>query len=140
MRFFDKVECQMCFFFDPELEREVMPQLPGLVTGRWCPIFVDVNVRGIDKATGMAESRRISASRTTRRWLSATAATMAMLRAAGVGVAMGNACDEALGAADHDGVGRRRRHPVRIGEVWSDIMSAFRSRCDKPRGQFKKRL
>ena len=100
---FDMVECcQMCFFFDPELEREVMPQLPGLVTGRWCPIFVDVNVRGVDKATGMAEfAAHFGFAHDETMAFGDGGNDVAMLRAAGVGVAMGNACDEALGAADY---------------------------------------
>lgn len=100
---FDQVECcQMCFFFEPELEREVMPQLPGLVTGRWCPIFVDVNVRGIDKATGLAEfASHFGFAHDETMAFGDGGNDVAMLRAAGVGVAMGNACDEALNAADY---------------------------------------
>lgn len=73
---FDRGDCcQMCFYFDPELEKRVMAELPSLVASRWCPIFADVNVRGVDKATAWPSSPRISALRTARRWLSATAAT-----------------------------------------------------------------
>ena len=50
---FDRSECcQMCFYLDTEAERRVMAQLPGLAASRWCPIFADINVAGIDKATG----------------------------------------------------------------------------------------
>ena len=51
---FERSECcQMCFYLDTEAERRVMAQLPGLAASRWCPIFADINVAGIDKATGM---------------------------------------------------------------------------------------
>lgn len=53
-RLFDRGDCcQMCFYCTPEQERRVMAELPSLVSSRWCPLFVDVNVRGVDKATGM---------------------------------------------------------------------------------------
>ncbi|WP_295940493.1 Cof-type HAD-IIB family hydrolase [uncultured Alistipes sp.] len=118
-KLYDNCECcQMCFFFDTETERRVMPQLPGLVSSRWSPIFVDVNVRGVNKATGMqAFLAHYGLS------LAAAAAfgdggnDTAMLRAAGVGIAMGNACDDALNAADYitssvddDGIARALKH------------------------------
>lgn len=116
---FDRTTCcQICFYLDPELEQQVMARLPGLAASRWCPLFVDVNVRGIDKATGMTE--------VAGHFGLAPCETMAfgdggndapMLRAAGIGVAMGNACDEALAAADYttasvddDGILRALEH------------------------------
>lgn len=116
---FDRGDCcQMCFYFDPELEKRVMAELPSLVASRWCPIFADVNVRGVDKATGMAEFAA--------RFGFANGETMAFGRrrqrrgdAAGRrrGRAMGNACDEALAAADYvtasvddDGIRRALEH------------------------------
>lgn len=118
-RLFDRGDCcQMCFYVDPELEKRVMARLPSMVATRWCPIFTDVNLRGIDKATGMAEFAE--------RFGLGAAETMAfgdggndvpMLRAAGIGVAMGGACDEALRAADwvtatvdDDGIRRALEH------------------------------
>ena len=50
--------CQMCFYLDAETERRVMPELPSLAANRWCPIFTDINVRGVDKATGMLSFAR----------------------------------------------------------------------------------
>ena len=116
---FDRGDCcQMCFYFDPELEKRVMAELPSLVASRWCPIFADVNVRGVDKATGMAEFAA--------HFGFANGETMAfgdggndveMIRHAGVGVALGNAVDAAKRAADYvtatvddDGVLRALQH------------------------------
>ena len=116
---FGRVECcQLCFYFDAETQRRVMAELPTLVASRWCPIFADVNVAGIDKATGMEEFMRsygFSAAEVAA--FGDGGNDVAMLRAAGVGVAMGNACDEALNAADYvtatvdeDGIARALGH------------------------------
>lgn len=100
---FDRSECcQMCFYFEQELEQRVMGRLPSLVASRWCPIFADVNVRGIDKATGMARFAVYFGLASDETMAFGDGGNdVAMLRAAGVGVAMGNACDEALRAADY---------------------------------------
>lgn len=100
---YDNCECcQMCFFFDPETERAVMPQVPSLVASRWCPIFADINVRGIDKATGLAEFGSCFGFAPDETMAFGDGGNdAAMLRAAGIGVAMGNACGEALDAADY---------------------------------------
>lgn len=94
--------CQMCFFFDPETERRVMPELPELVAARWCPVFADINVRGVDKATGMAEfAARFDFGVDETMAFGDGGNDVAMLRRAEIGVAMGNACAEALAAADY---------------------------------------
>lgn len=94
--------CQMCFYLDEELERRVMVELPRLAASRWSPWFADINVRGIDKAAGMvafADSFGFDAAETMAFGDGGNDA--AMLRAAGIGIAMGNACDEALAAGDY---------------------------------------
>ena len=99
---FDRGDCcQMCFYFDPELEKRA-----------------DVNVRGVDKATGMAEfAARFGFANGETMAFGDGGNDVAMLRAAGAGVAMGNACDEALAAADYvtasvddDGIRRALEH------------------------------
>ena len=103
---------------DPELETRVMAELPSLVASRWCPIFADVNVRGVDKATGMAEfAAHFGFANGETMAFGDGGNDVAMLRAAGAGVAMGNACDEALAAADYvtasvddDGIRRALEH------------------------------
>ena len=116
---FDRSECcQMCFYLDTEAERRVMAQLPGLAASRWCPIFADINVAGIDKATGMREFMSAYGYRASEVAAFGDGGNdVAMLRAAGAGVAMGNACDEALAAADYvtasvddDGIRRALEH------------------------------
>ena len=116
---FDRSECcQMCFYLDTEAERRVMAQLPGLAASRWCPIFADINVAGIDKATGMREFMSAYGYRAAEVAAFGDGGNdVAMLSAAGVGVAMGNACEEALHAADYvtapvdeDGIARALGH------------------------------
>lgn len=94
--------CQMCFYVDPELERRVLDELPGLIASRWCPIFSDINVRGVDKATGMASFMADHGFLESEVMAFGDGGNdVSMLRAAGVGVAMGNACEQALAAADY---------------------------------------
>ena len=101
-RLFDRGDCcQMCFYCTPEQERRVMAELPSLVSSRWCPLFVDVNVRGVDKATGMlAFASDCGVPAGALMAIGDGGNDVPMLRAAGVGVAMGNGCGEALAAAD----------------------------------------
>lgn len=113
-----EVCCQMCFYLDPALERQVMGALPALAASRWCPLFVDVNCRGIDKAVGLKEvAGHFGLAPGETMAFGDGGNDAAMLRAAGIGVAMGNACDEALAAADYtttsvddDGILRALEH------------------------------
>lgn len=118
-RLFERGDCcQMCFYIDPELEKRVMASLPMLSASRWCPIFADVNLRGIDKATGVAEfASAFGFDRPQIMTFGDGGNDVPMLRAAGIGVAMGNACQEALEAADwvtssvdDDGIRRALEH------------------------------
>lgn len=118
-RLFDRGDCcQMCFYVDPERERRVMAQLPSLAASRWCPIFADINLRGIDKATGVAEFAERFGFRLDETMAFGDGGNdVPMLRKAGIGVAMGGACDEALQAADwvtatvdDDGIRRALEH------------------------------
>lgn len=110
--------CQMCFYLDASLERRVMAELPQLVSSRWCPIFVDVNLAGVDKAVGLREMAAHFAMTPAETMAFGDGGNdAAMLRAAGIGVAMGNACEEALAAADYtttsvddDGILRALEH------------------------------
>lgn len=121
---FDRSECcQMCFYFDVQTERRVMGELPSLTASRWCPVFADINVRGVDKATGMrAFLASCGLSETEAAAFGDGGNDVAMLRTAGVGIAMGNACREALDAADYvtasvddDGIRKALEHFGVIG-------------------------
>lgn len=111
---FDRVDCcQMCFFFDEGQQQRVMPAFPGLTATRWCPLFADINVQGVDKASGMAEfAARFGFAADETMAFGDGGNDIAMLRAAGVGVALGNARDEVKHAADYVTTGVDR-HGIR---------------------------
>lgn len=99
---FGKKECcQLCFYFDDETERKVMPLLPTLSSSRWHPLFADINVAGTSKAAGLSlfadyykiEPLEIMAC-------GDGGNDIPMLKAAGIGVAMGNASEQVKSVAD----------------------------------------
>lgn len=110
--------CQMCFYLDPALERRVMAQLPALAANRWSPLFADINLRGVDKASGVAEMTRVLGFAMEEAMAFGDGGNdVAMLRAVGIGVAMGNAAEEIRAAADwvtasvdDDGIRRALEH------------------------------
>ena len=109
---------QVCPYISHELEQEILPQLPECVGSRWTELFMDVNMRGIDKS--------IAARKVMEYYGFTMDESMAfgdggndlpMVRDAAVGVAMGNACDELKAVADYitssvdeDGVSRALEH------------------------------
>lgn len=113
----------MCLFLSPAVEEEVMAQLPDLEAARWCPLFVDANLRGVNKAAGLrAFADRFGFAAEETMAFGDGGNDAAMLRAAGIGVAMGNACGEARATADwitssvdDDGIRRALEHFGVIG-------------------------
>lgn len=109
---------QLCFYLDYETEQKVMAQLPGLASSRWCDVFADVNVAGVDKAVGVhsfVKHLGIDISETMA--FGDGGNDIPMLRAAGIGVAMGNASDNVKKHADYvtasvdeDGLYKAFRH------------------------------
>lgn len=100
--FKEGVSSQLCFFFDKDVESEVMNRLPGLTATRWCDVFVDINAEGVNKAAGIrsfVDYLGIDISETMA--LGDGGNDIPMLRAAGIGVAMGNASDEVKSHADY---------------------------------------
>lgn len=103
---------QLCLFADNQTEIEIISQLPLLSSSRWCDVFADINVAGVDKGTGLCEMVNFYGLNP-----SCTVAfgdggnDIPMLRRAGIGVAMGNACDNVkdhadfiTGTVDDDGI------------------------------------
>lgn len=105
-------------FCNAEQERDLLPRLPDCISTRWHPAFIDITERHSDKGTGLEEIAAklgISAAETIAFGDGGNDASM--LRAAGVGVALGGAFDEAKKASDYvtstveeDGVARALEH------------------------------
>lgn len=92
---FDQKECcQLCFYIDDEVERKVMPFLPNLSLSRWHPLFADVNLAGISKATGLSAFADYYGIEVAEIMACGDGGNdIPMLKAAGIGVAMGNASE-----------------------------------------------
>ncbi|HCD76911.1 MAG TPA: Cof-type HAD-IIB family hydrolase [Prevotella sp.] len=93
---------QLTPFFSATHERELMPLLSGCVSGRWHPAFTDITSRAADKGKGleaMADFLGISIDETMA--FGDGGNDVAILRRAGIGVAMGNGGEPAKTVADY---------------------------------------
>ncbi len=114
---------QLCFYTDAERGREALRDIPELVASRWHPEFADVNLRSVNKGTGIeAFMRHWGLQRDEVMAFGDGGNDVAMLATAGVGVAMGGACDEAKAVADfvadtveNDGIAKALRRYGVIG-------------------------
>ncbi len=93
---------QVCPYIGKELEQKILPQLPECVGSRWTELFMDVNMRGIDKS--------IAARKVMEYYGFTMEESMAfgdggndvsLVRDVALGVAMGNACDALKEVADY---------------------------------------
>ncbi|MED9899909.1 MAG: HAD family hydrolase [Bacteroidales bacterium] len=93
---------QLAVYFNEDLQNKLMPELPGLIASRWMPIFADISVRGVTKASGIsafAKEMGISIEETIS--FGDGGNDIPMIEAAGLGIAMGNASDDVKAAADY---------------------------------------
>lgn len=93
---------QLTAFFDSDYERLMMTRIPGCVSGRWHPAFTDITARGADKGEGlllMATREGIDPKYTMA--FGDGGNDTSMIRAAGIGVAMGNAIEALKKEADY---------------------------------------
>ena len=75
-----------------------MPLLPNLSLSRWHPLFADVNLAGISKATGLSAFADYYGIEMAE--IMACGDDIPMLKVAGIGVAMGNASETVKASAD----------------------------------------
>ena len=109
---------QLTAFFDSDYERLMMTRIPGCISGRWHPAFTDITARGADKGEGlllMATREGIDPKYTMA--FGDGGNDTSMIRAAGIGVAMGNAiealkkeADYVTTSVDDDGILNALRH------------------------------
>ena len=105
-------------FFDIAHEQELMPRLPGCISGRWHPAFTDITARGTDKGSALHKMARhlgIDMSHTVA--FGDGGNDLTMIREAGIGIAMGNANEQLKAQANHittsvddDGILQAFRH------------------------------
>lgn len=103
---------------DTEAERIIMPRMKHCVSARWYPDFADITVRGADKGSAlqaMAAHLGISMAETIA--FGDGGNDKSIIKAAGTGVAMGNANDDVKAVADYvttdvddDGIAKALRH------------------------------
>ncbi|WP_080902851.1 Cof-type HAD-IIB family hydrolase [Parabacteroides sp. Marseille-P3160] len=98
----DKEIYQLVAFFTPEEESEVMKALPHCTAARWHPTFADVVTTGVDKGLGIDKiAARFGFTVEETMAFGDGGNDIAMLRHAGIGVAMGNALDHVKKEADY---------------------------------------
>lgn len=93
---------QLTPFFSKEYEIGMMERIPGCTSGRWHPAFTDVTAKGADKGEGilaMAEYFGLAPAYTMA--FGDGGNDISMIKAAGIGVAMGNALESLKHEADY---------------------------------------
>ena len=109
---------QLTPFFSEEYEREMMQRIPSCTSGRWHPAFTDITAKGADKGEGvriLAAYLGLDIQNTIA--FGDGGNDTSMIKAAGIGIAMGNALESLKQEAnyitttvDDDGVLNALRH------------------------------
>lgn len=93
---------QMCPYISPEVESEIMEQLPECVQSRWIDLFMDINLKGIDKSVGARKVMEYYGLTMQEAMAFGDGGNdLPLIRDVAVGVAMGNACEELKAEADY---------------------------------------
>ncbi len=109
---------QLTPFFLEEYERDLMQRIPGCTSGRWHPAFTDITAKGADKGEGiLALAAHLGLDPQYTMTFGDGGNDTSMIKAAGIGVAMGNALESLKAEADYtttsvddDGVLNALRH------------------------------
>lgn len=114
----DQGVLQITPFITEEEEPHILPRMEGCTSSRWYPAFCDVTASSADKANGIraiADYMGVDISQTMA--FGDGGNDLSMLKAAGTGVAMGNAIDAVKQEADYvttsvddDGIANALRH------------------------------
>ena len=93
---------QLSAFLPPEKEAEFLRRCPGCLTVRWADDFCDILPEGGGKPNGLRQTlAHLGLTREQCIAFGDGGNDVTMLEYAGIGVAMGNACEEAKAAADY---------------------------------------
>ena len=93
---------QLSAFLPEENEPEFLRSCPGCIAVRWSPDFCDILPVGGGKPNGLAHTlAHLGSTREQSIAFGDGGNDVTMLEYAGIGVAMGNACDAAKAAADY---------------------------------------
>ena len=109
---------QLTPFFPEEYERSMMERIPDCTSGRWHPAFTDITAKGADKGEGiLAMAAHMGLDPRQTMAFGDGGNDVSMIRAAGIGVAMGNAlellkreADYITASVDEDGVLKALQH------------------------------
>lgn len=93
---------QLTPFIDADHEARLMHRMPHCVSGRWHPAFTDITSRKADKGNGLkAMAAHLGMDISETMAFGDGGNDIAIIRAAGIGVAMGNAGDDVKAIADY---------------------------------------
>ena len=93
---------QVCPYISHELEQEILPQLPECVGSRWTELFMDVNMRGIDKSIAARKVMEYYGFTMDESMAFGDGGNdVSLVKDVALGVAMGNACDSLKEVADY---------------------------------------
>ena len=93
---------QLSPFITESQEHEILPSLEAIESGRWHPDFTDLTAKGVSKAKGLREIARYRGLDISETMAFGDGGNdLPIIRAAGIGVAMGNAGDAVKEAADY---------------------------------------
>lgn len=109
---------QLTPFFSEAYEYELMKRIPSCTSGRWHPAFTDITAKGADKGEGIgAMAAHLGLDFRYTIAFGDGGNDSSMIKAAGIGVAMGNALESLKAEADYtttsvdnDGVLNALRH------------------------------
>lgn len=93
---------QLTAFFTADYEQGLMPRIPGCISGRWHPAFTDITAQDADKGKGiLAMAAHLGLDPHCTMAFGDGGNDTSMIKAAGIGVAMGNALDSLKQEADY---------------------------------------
>ena len=109
---------QLTPFFPEAYEQDLMQRIPSCTSGRWHPAFTDVTAKGADKGEGIkAMAAHLGLDPQYTMAFGDGGNDSSMIKAAGIGVAMGNALESLKHEADYtttsvddDGILNALRH------------------------------